>query len=517
MKACPADAIRLDDRDTEVQVEVGAVVVSTGHKLFDADLKPEYGYGTYPNVITGMQMDRLLAPTRPFKNIVRPGDGKVPDRIAYVSCTGSRDKQVGNPLCSKFCCMYSIKQNQLIMGSLPLADVTMHYMDMRASGKRYDEFYEQAKDMGATYIKGRVAKITEQENGDLLLRYEDIENGGQIVEAEYDLVVLAVGIQPNREVEQLFTGERLGLDEYYYVAEPSEQLSPGQTDIPGVFVAGTAAGAKDIVDSILHAGAAVAQVAAHLTRGRDPGGGAGMTEDRRIGVYICHCGGNISDYVDVAAVRDALKDDADVVIAETTPFACSDGTQHDMICAIREQGLDGLVVASCSPKLHQVTFREVSKRADLNPFAYTQVNIREQDSWAHGDDPEGATTKAIGLIRAGIGKTRNSSPLEPLVVETTPATMVVGAGIAGLRAAIGLADIGLHVYLVEREPVLGGWVGTFGAMFPNDQDGREQIDRAGGPGPGAPFDHRTDRRRARRQVRELRQLHGRGPGQRPGS
>ena len=201
-----------------------------------------------------------------------------------------------------------------------------------------------------------------------------------------------------------------------------------------------------------------------------------MTEDRRIGVYICHCGGNISDYVDVAAVRDALADDADVVVAETTPFACSDGTQHEMICAIRDQGLDGLVVASCSPKLHQVTFREVSKRADLNPFAYTQVNIREQDSWAHGDDPEGATAKAIGLIRAGIGRTRHSAPLEPLVVETTAATMVVGAGIAGLRAAVGLADIGLRVHLVEREPMLGGWVATFGAMFPNDQDGRAQID-----------------------------------------
>ena len=265
VKACPADAIRLDMKDTEVEVEVAAVVVSTGYKLFAADLKPEYGYGTYANVITGMQMDRLLAPTRPFNTILRPGDGKVPDRIAYISCTGSRDKQVGNPLCSKLCCMYSIKQNQLIMGSLPLADVTMHYMDMRAAGKRYDEFYEQAKDMGATYIKGRVSKVTETESGDLVLRYEDIENGGQIVEAEYDLVVLAVGIQPNREVEGLFSGEKLGLDEYYYVAEPNEELEPGQTDIPGVFVAGTSAGAKDIVDSILHAGAAVAQVAAHLT------------------------------------------------------------------------------------------------------------------------------------------------------------------------------------------------------------------------------------------------------------
>ncbi len=264
VKACPAFAIRMDQRDRFTDVQVGAVVVSTGHKLFAADLKPEYGFGRFPNVITGMQMDRLLAPTRPFNTVLRPSDGKVPDRIAYVSCTGSRDKTVGNPLCSKFCCMYSIKQNQLIMGALPLADVTMHYMDMRAAGKRYDEFYTQAKDMGAVYIKGRVAKITEKDNGDLILRYEDIENGGAIVEAEYDLVVLAVGIQPNREIDNLFTGTPLGLDEFYYVAEPSEELNPGQTNIPGVFVAGTASGARDIVDTILHAGAAVAQVAAHL-------------------------------------------------------------------------------------------------------------------------------------------------------------------------------------------------------------------------------------------------------------
>jgi heterodisulfide reductase subunit A-like polyferredoxin len=264
VSACPADAIRFDMRAQISEVEIGAVVVSTGYKLFAADLKPEYGYGRYANVITGMQMDRLLAPTRPFNTVLRPGDGKVPERIAYVSCTGSRDKTSGNPLCSKVCCMYSVKQNQLIMGALPLADVTMHYMDIRAAGKRYNEFYEQAKDMGAVYIKGRVAKITEKDNGDLIVRYEDIENGGQIVEAEYDLVVLAVGIQPNRDVERLFTGEKLGLDEYFYVAEPDDDLEPGRTDIPGVFVAGTAAGVKDIVDSILHAGAAVAQVAAHL-------------------------------------------------------------------------------------------------------------------------------------------------------------------------------------------------------------------------------------------------------------
>ncbi len=262
--ACPPDAIHLNMHDESFDVEVGAVVVATGFKLFDAELKPDYGFGKFPNVITATQMDRQLAPTRPFNTVLRPSDGRVPDRIAYVSCVGSRDKTVGNPLCSKICCMYTAKQNQLIMGALPLADVSVHYMDVRAAGKRYEEFYEQAKAMGANYIKGRVAKITEMENGNLILRYEDIDNGGAITEAEYDLVVLSVGVQPSREAERLFPDETLTLDDFFFVGEADEDLSSGQTNLPGVFVAGAASGAKDIVDSILHAGSAVAQAAAHL-------------------------------------------------------------------------------------------------------------------------------------------------------------------------------------------------------------------------------------------------------------
>jgi heterodisulfide reductase subunit A len=269
VKACPVpDCIDLHARDQELDVEVGAVVLATGFDLFPADLKPEYGYGTFKNVITAMQMDRLLAPTRPFNTILRPGDGKVPDRIAYVLCTGSRDEQVGNPLCSRFCCMYSIKQNQLIMGSLPLADVTVHYMDIRAAGKRYEEFYQQARDMGANYVKGRVAKITERENGDLVLHYEDIGHGGRLAEAEYDLVVLAVGVAPNSTATALFPEGALALDEHRYIAEADEDVHPGATSIPGVFVAGSASGARDIAESIVHAGATVSGVAAHLERSR---------------------------------------------------------------------------------------------------------------------------------------------------------------------------------------------------------------------------------------------------------
>jgi len=203
---------------------------------------------------------------------------------------------------------------------------------------------------------------------------------------------------------------------------------------------------------------------------------AGTGEHRRIGVYLCHCGGNISDYVDVAKVAEALADEPDVVISQTKLFACSDGTQQEMVTDIKDNKLDGLVVASCSPKLHQITFQGVSKRADLNPYSYTQVNVREQCSWAHTDDHEGATEKAIALIRAGVAKTRLSTPLEPLVVKTLPKTMVVGGGVAGLRAAVGLADIGLGVVIVERAPKLGGWVGELGPMYPSERSGREQIE-----------------------------------------
>ncbi len=204
--------------------------------------------------------------------------------------------------------------------------------------------------------------------------------------------------------------------------------------------------------------------------------GADAPESRRIGVYVCHCGGNISDYVDVEKVAQDIRDNGDVIVSRTTMFACSDASQQDIEADIRANNLDGLVVASCSPKLHTYTFRGVAQRAGLNPYEYTQVNIREQCSWVHTDDHDGATAKATALVNAGIGRTRNTVPLEPMVVDTVPHTLVIGAGIAGLRAAVGLADIGLRVTLVERERVLGGWVKQLGRMYPHNKDGRALIE-----------------------------------------
>jgi heterodisulfide reductase subunit A len=188
--------------------------------------------------------------------------------------------------------------------------------------------------------------------------------------------------------------------------------------------------------------------------------------ERRIGVFICYCGGNISDYVEVEKVRAAVEKEPGVVLAKTQMFACSDAAQDEMISDIKEENLDGIVVASCSPKLHLYTFRAMSVRAGLNPFRYTQSNIREQCSWAHRDNEPFATEKAIRIVRAGIAKARLSEPLATMRIETTPKVLVVGAGAAGLTASLTLADIGLPVFLVEKESEVGGWTCKWGDMFP---------------------------------------------------
>ena len=266
--ACPADAIHFDMTRKDDELEVGSVIMATGFELFHPARKPLYGHGRYPNVIDAMQMDRILSPTRPYNAVIRPSDGMAPSNIAFVLCTGSRDETVGNRLCSQVCCMYSVKQSQLIMGALPLADITIYYIDIRAFGKGYDDFYEQAKGMGVYFTKGRVGRIEETDNQNLTLHFEDILNGGEIKTAEHDLVVLSVGLLPQVEVLSMFKKQTLEHEFVPFIKETDLDLEPGKTSIEGVFVAGAASAPRDIPDTIVHAGAAAAQAAGYLTSRR---------------------------------------------------------------------------------------------------------------------------------------------------------------------------------------------------------------------------------------------------------
>lgn len=264
-RVCPADAIDFLQVPREHTVKVKSIILTVGFNLFEAKKKKEYHHGEYPNVITSMQMDRIVAPTRPFNAIIRPSDGKEPQNIGYVLCTGSRDRTLGNPRCSQVCCMYSMKQAQLIMGALPTADITLYYMDIRAYGKGFEEFYNQSKEMGVKFVRGKVAKIEQNnENSDVVVYHEDTEGPGTLEKTNHDLMVLSVGLLPNPEIDKVFKNVKLNLDEVGWIKLSNENESAVKTSIEGVFAAGCATGPKDIPDSVLEAAAAASASSSYI-------------------------------------------------------------------------------------------------------------------------------------------------------------------------------------------------------------------------------------------------------------
>ncbi len=261
VKVCPTDAIDFEQEPRTIEVETRTVIFATGWKLTPIDAKAQYGGGRFANVISPLQMERLLAPHGPFGRVLRPADGKVPGSIAYVQCAGSRDATLGVRYCSRVCCMYAIKQAMLLSGAVPMADISIYYMDIRAFGKGYEEFYQNAKAMGVEFIKGKVARISENEDRSLTLRFERIDEYGQVDERRHDMVVLSLGMLPGDVPSRLLP---VRIDEDGFVGVPFPKEAPCHTGLEGVFVAGTAAGPKDIVDTIVEAGAAAAEAARYM-------------------------------------------------------------------------------------------------------------------------------------------------------------------------------------------------------------------------------------------------------------
>lgn len=259
---CPDGAIDFTQTPTTFAIEARTIVLATGFHMTPLEAKKEYGAGALQNVVSPLLLERLLAPTGPYGHVLRPSDGKEPESIAYVQCAGSRDKTLGVEYCSRICCMYAIKQAMLLSGALPLADITIYYMDIRTFGKGYEQFYQNARAMGIEFVKGKVARIDEDEERNPIVRVELIEEHSRIVERTHDLVVLSLGMMPGMDPHPIY--EVQAAEDDGFVLTPLPNLAPCVTSRPGVFVTGTAAGPMDIVDSIIMAGAAAAEAAAYL-------------------------------------------------------------------------------------------------------------------------------------------------------------------------------------------------------------------------------------------------------------
>lgn len=463
-QACDAGAINYNDVEKKHEINVGAVVLAPGFEAHDPAKSGVWGYGVFPNVITAMQLERYLSASGPTEgHVVRPSDGKEPKKIAFLQCVGSRDQNLcGNGYCSSVCCMYAIKEAVMAKDHVKGLETDIFYMDMRTHGKEFDKYLESAKtDSGVRFVRSRVNGIEPHgDSGDLRLRYMN-EKGLQ-KEEYYDMVVLSVGLETPKQVLELAKTADIEITANNFAK--TADFKPVQTSREGIFTCGAFAGPKDIPQAVVEGSAAAAAVADLLAPSRGeltqdqvwPEERDVAAEEPKVGIFVCHCGSNIAGTVDVKAVEEYAATLPGVAYVERNLFSCSQDSQEKIAETIKEQGLNRIVIAACTPRTHEPLFRETLKAAGLNEYLVEMANIRNHNSWVHSNDPKAATKKANDLIRMAAAKVTFGESLHPIAVGITQTALVIGGGVAGMTTALNLADQGFVVNLIEKTDTLGG-------------------------------------------------------------
>jgi len=482
-KLCLPKAIDFDQKPEDVKINVGAIILAPGFEEFNPDLKSEYGHGRYLNVVSSIEFERMLSASGPLGGrIIRPADGKIPKRIAFIQCVGSRDIQLGNNYCSSTCCMYAIKEAVIAKEhTSDSLDCAIFYMDMRAYGKEFDAYYKRAQEeYGVRFVRSRVASVTEDPStNNVIVHYVEDEEPKK---EAFDMVVLSVGMTPPKKVEKL--AEILGIKLNKYRFCETKTFSPLETSKPGIFVCGAFSAPKDIPESVAQASGAAAKAMSIIAteRGKQvtikeyPPERDVSQEEPRVGVFVCHCGINIGGVVNVPKVVEYAKTLPNVVYAESNLYTCSQDTQKLIREKIQQHNLNRVIVASCTPRTHEPLFRETVQEAGLNPYLFEMVNIRDQCSWVHMREPEKATEKAKDLVRSIVAKARLLRPLKKPQISVTPVGLVIGGGISGMTAALELAKQGFEVHLVEKERELGGRLRTIHYLLEKDDDPKKMLD-----------------------------------------
>jgi heterodisulfide reductase subunit A-like polyferredoxin len=463
VSVCKAKAIDHEMEEEIVELEVGALILSPGFKEFDPSPIHHLGYRRYPNVVTSIEFERMLSASGPYQgDLLRPSDKKPPRRIAWIQCVGSRDASCDREYCSSVCCTYAIKQAIVAKEHVPHElDETIFFMDMRTQGKGFERFYERGKEEGIKFLRAKVYQVEEaDETGSLLVRY--LDEDGRVVSAEFDLVVLSVGFQPSEEVVRMARDLGIQLNPYGFCH--TSPFAPVETSKPGVFVCGAFSGPRDIPETVMQASGAAGSAAVMLSPARNtltkkkeyPPERDVSGQEPRIGVFICHCGINIGGVVNVPEVVEYAKTLPNVVYVEDNLYTCSQDTQERIKEKIAEYDLNRVVVASCSPRTHEPLFQETIREAGLNKYLFEMANIRDQCSWVHMYEPEEATEKAKDLVRMTVAKVALKRSLKPLSLPINRSALVIGGGVAGMMAALTIADQGFEVHLLERGEELGG-------------------------------------------------------------
>ncbi len=462
-KFCPSKAIRFEDTPKEFEIRVGAIILGPGLDRYNPRVRQELGFERWPNVVTSIQFERILSASGPYKGEVkRPGDGKHPKRVAWIQCVGSRDSHNANPWCSSVCCMYATKQAIIAKEHDSRIEPTIFYMEMRAFGKDFDKYVSRAKEeFGVTYRRAMVSAVREEPGtGNLLLRYA--REDGILKDESFDLVVLSIGFQPHADARDF--AEIFGIEPNAYGFAKTTQFNPVETSRPGVYVTGIYQGPKDIPETVMQGSAVAGRAMALLGEARGtevaektlPPEKDVKDEEPRIGLFVCHCGINISQTVDVKKVAQEGASLPNVVHSEDLLYACAQDSQEKIKTLVKEKNLNRVVVASCTPRTHEPLFQETIRDAGLNKYLFELADIREQCSWCHMGQREVATEKAMDIVKMNVAKAKRLEPVASGSVGVTPAALIIGGGIAGMVTALSLADQGYHAHIVEKEARLGG-------------------------------------------------------------
>ncbi len=462
---CGVDAIDHSMQDETVEINVGSIILAPGFEPFDPSKFDTYNYANHPNVITAMEMERLLSASGPTGgHLIRMSDHKEPKKIAWFQCVGSRDmNRCDNSYCSSVCCMYAIKEAVIAKEHAGSdLDCAVFFMDMRTHGKDFERFYDNSKDKhGVRFIRSRVHSITPVgDSGDLELRYVS-ENGDIRVET-FDMVVLSIGMQIAPAVVEM--AKKMGIDITEGRFCKTDSFNPVATSQPGVFVCGAFQGPKDIPQSVVDSSAAataageiLSSARNTLTKTKEPVPETNVTNERpRIGVFVCRCGVNIAGVVDVPSVAEYAQSLPYVEFATDNLYSCSQDTQETISQIIQQKNLNRVVVAACTPKTHEPLFQETLINAGLNKYLFEMANIRNHDSWVHRNNPELATRKAKDLVRMAVSKAALMQPLKEAELDINQTALVIGGGLSGMAAARSLARQGYETHIIEKSDRLGG-------------------------------------------------------------
>jgi heterodisulfide reductase subunit A len=462
---CGVNAIDHSMQDEVVELSVGSVILAPGFKPFDPSRFDSYGYSKHPNVITAMEMERILSASGPTKgHLVRLSDHREPRKIAWFQCVGSRDmNKCDHAYCSSVCCMYAIKEAVIAKEHAGSdLDCTIFFMDMRTHGKEFERFYDNAREKhGVRFVRSRVHTIDPVgDSGDLSVRY--VTESGELTSETFDMIVLSVGLEIDPAVAAM--AQRLGvaLTEGNFCQTSS--FEPVATSRPGIYVCGAFQGPKDIPQSVIDASAAAAAAGENLSAARDSLTRAKEVvpeinvagERPRIGVFVCRCGINIAGVVNVPSVVEYAATLPYVEYATDNLYSCSQDTQENLSQIIQQKKLNRIVVAACTPKTHEPLFQETLTSGGLNKYLFEMANIRNHDSWVHKNTPELATQKAKDLVRMAVSKAALTAPLAEAELQINPTALVVGGGLAGMTAARSLARQGYETHIVEQSSQLGG-------------------------------------------------------------